>query len=216
RREAEEQLTVLVESSPAAILTLDRDGRVLAANQAADRLFGMTSSESLRGRSIDRYLPVLADALRLESGPEGFRTAAQCQGRRDSGQVFLAHTWFSSYRTPSGPRLAAIVVDSSEEMREREEFNLRHLMKYNRIAAAGVSHEVRNLCGAVSMLSVNLRDKHHLAGDEDYEGLVSLVNGLQRVASFDLHSRVHDELEQVPLQNVLDHLRIVIEPDWHD
>lgn len=217
RREAEEQLTVLVESSPAAILTLDHTGRVLAANQAADRLFGVVLSESLRGRPIDRYLPVLADALRLESGgPEGFRTAAQCQGRRDDGEVFLAHTWFSSYSTPNGPRLAAIVVDSSEEMREREEFNLRHLMKYNRIAASGVSHEVRNLCGAISLLSANLSHKYQLAADEDYEGLASLVKGLQRIASFDLHSRVHDELEEVPLQNVLDHLRIVIEPDWHD
>ncbi|HEX5226386.1 MAG TPA: ATP-binding protein [Bryobacteraceae bacterium] len=216
RHEAEEQLSVMVESSPAAILTLDREGQVLAANQAADRLFGVPSGQGLRGRSIDRYLPVLADALRLESGPEGFRTAAQCQGRRDDGDVFLAHTWFSSYSTPHGTRLAAIIVDSSEEMREREELNLRHLMKYNRIAASGVSHEVRNLCAAISLLSGNLSDKHRLAGDEDYEGLVSLVTGLQRIASFDLHSRVHADVEKVQLQNVLDHLRIVIEPDWHD
>jgi two-component system sensor kinase FixL len=217
RHEAEEQLSVMVESSPAAILTLDQDGRVLAANQAADRLFGVASTtKSLRGRAIDRYLPVLADALRLESGPEGFRTAAQCQGRREDGEVFLAHTWFSSYSTPHGTRLAAIIVDSSEEMREREELNLRHLMKYNRIAASGVSHEVRNLCAAISLLSANLSEKHKLAGDEDYEGLVSLVTGLQRIASFDLHSRVPADVEKIPLQNVLDHLRIVIEPDWQD
>jgi PAS domain S-box-containing protein len=216
RREAEQQLSVLVESSPAAILTLDRNGVILAANGAAERLFMIPETETLEGRSIAPYLPLLADALLLESGPEGFRTAAQCQGRRDNGEIFLADTWFSSYTTSEGARLAAIVVDSSEEMRDREEQNLKQLMNYNRIAASGVSHEVRNLCGAISLLSSNLREKHDLAGDEDYVGLVTLVKGLERVASFDLHSRVQNAVEAVELKKVLDHLRIMIEPNWHE
>jgi two-component system, LuxR family, sensor kinase FixL len=216
RREAEEQLSVLVESSPAAILTLDERGLVLAANRAANTLFTIPEGQALRGRSIDSYLPVLSDALRLEVGREVFRTAAQCQGSRENGEIFLAHTWFSSYQTSGETRLAAIVVDSSEEMREREEHNLRQLMKYNRIAAAAISHEVRNLCFAISLLSSNLRDKHELSLDEDYQGLVTLVKGLERIASFDLHSRVYDTFEEVPLQDVLNNLRILIEPDWQE
>src|ERR1700722_5022534 len=39
RRDAEEQLKVLVDSSPAAIFTTDAEGRVLLANDAAHRLF---------------------------------------------------------------------------------------------------------------------------------------------------------------------------------
>ena len=216
RREAEEHLSVLVESSPAAILTLEAGGRVLAANRAAHTLFTIPDGQSLEGRSIDRYLPVLSDALRLEAGREAFRTAAQCQGSRENGEIFLAHTWFSSYQASGETRLAAIVVDSSEEMREREEHNLRQLMKYNRIAAAAISHEVRNLCGSISLLSSNLRDKHELSLDEDYQGLVTLVRGLERIASFDLHTRVYETFEEVPLQNVLDNLRILIEPDWQE
>jgi two-component system sensor kinase FixL len=216
RREAEEQLSVLVESSPAAILTLDQDGVILAANRAAKSLFMIPEAQTLAGRPIAAYLPLLADALRLESGPDAFRTAAQCQGRRQNGEIFLADTWFSSYPTSEGTRLAAIVVDSSEEMRDREEQNLKQLMKYNRIAAAGVSHEVRNLCGAISMLSLNLREKHHLAGDEDYQGFLTLVRGLERIASFDLHSRVQDAVEAVELKKVLDHLSIMIEPNWRE
>jgi two-component system sensor kinase FixL len=216
RREAEEQLSVLVESSPAAILTLDQDGVILAANRAAKSLFMIPEAQTLAGRPIAAYLPLLADALRLESGPDAFRTAAQCQGRRQNGEIFLADTWFSSYPTSEGTRLAAIVVDSSEEMRDREEQNLKQLMKYNRIAAAGVSHEVRNLCGTISMLSLNLREKHHLAGDEDYQGFLTLVRGLERIASFDLHSRVQDAVEAVELKKVLDHLSIMIEPNWRE
>jgi len=216
RREVEEQLSVLVESSPAAILTLDQHGVVQAANRAANTLFDMSPGTTLQGKSIEPYLPVLSDALRLETGAEAFRTAAQCQGRRHGGEIFLAHTWFSSYLAPGGTRLAAIVVDSSEEMREREEHNLRQLMKYNRIAAAGLSHEVRNLCSSISLVSDSLRDKHGLSLDEDYQGLSTLVKGLERLASFDLHSRVHDNFQEITLQSVLDQLRIMIEPDWQE
>jgi two-component system sensor kinase FixL len=216
RQELQEQLTVLVESSPAAILTLDARGVVLACNRAADKLLLATEGESLRGRPIGAYLPVLADALKIDAGPEGLRTAAQCQGRRENGEIFLAHTWFSSCAAPEGPRLAAIVVDSSEEMRDREEQGLRHLLRGNRIAAAAVSHEVRNLCSAIGSVCSNLKERHQIGHDEDFQGLTTLVKGLQRIADWDLQGQTHDTVGEVMLQAVLDDLRIVIEPDWRE
>ena len=216
RREAEEQLKVLAESSPAAIITINGAGIVLAANKAADALFSISGENALRGRRIGDYLPVLSDALQYQSGSEGLRTAAQCQGRRENGEVFLAHTWFSSYTAADGPRLAAIVVDSSEEMRDREEQSLQQLMKGNRIAAAAVSHEVRNLCSAISLVCTNLTDKHSPIRDDDFQGLIKLVGGLERIASMDLQWRAQDTLEHVSLQEVLDDLRIVIESDWRE
>jgi two-component system sensor kinase FixL len=215
-RDLEEQLKILVESSPAAILTTDGAGEVLAANQAADSLFLIAKNETLRARNIADYVPLLGDALMLADRPEHFRTAAQCQGRKDNGDIFLAQVWFSSYPTPEGARLAAIVVDSSEEMRDREEQGLRQLMIGNRIAAAAVSHEVRNLCSAISVLCSNIRAKHTATHDDDLQGLSTLVQGLERIASWQLQSNVHDNLEEIPLQEVLDDLRIVIEPDWRD
>jgi len=215
RREAEEQLKLLVESSPAAILTLDHQGVVLAANKASDALFVIPAGETLLGRSITPYLPLLSDALGVGSG-EGFRTAAKCQGRRETGEIFLADVWFSSYRAPEGMRLAAIVVDSSEEMRDREEQNLQLLRRSNRIAAGAVSHEVRNLCGALSLLRANVEEKLGLSQDEDFKGFATLLKGLDRIARLELDARAHEELEEVPLQSVLDNLRIVIEPDWEE
>jgi two-component system sensor kinase FixL len=213
-RELEEQVKTLVESSPAAILTTDGAGTVLAANHAATALFLIPGSETLKGRNIGRYVPLLGDALTLAGRPEGFRTAAQCQGRRNNGEIFPAHLWFSSYLTPEGARLAAIVVDASEEMRDREEQGLRQLLAGNRIAAAAVSHEVRNLCSAISLLCANIRTKHGLTQDEDLQGLTTLAQGLERIASWELQSRVNDSLEEIALQEVLDDLRIVIEPNW--
>ena len=216
RREAEEQLKLLVESSPAAILTLDHRGVVLAANHAANMLFLIPEGEMLQGRRIAGYIPLLSDALGVESSVEGFRTAARCQGYRETGEIFLADTWFSSYRAPEGMRLAAIVVDSSEEMRDREEQNLRLLRRSNRIAASAVSHEVRNLCGALSLLRANVEEKLGLSQDEDFKGFATLIKGLDRIARLELDARAHEQLEDVPLQSVLDNLRIVIEPDWQE
>lgn len=216
RREAEEQLRLLAESSPATILTTDGRGVVLASNRAADALFAIPDRQMLRGRNIGAYLPVLAEALRVDVGRDGLRTAVQCQGNRENGEIFLAHIWFSSYISPEGPRLAAIVVDSSEEMREREEEGLQQLLRGNRIAAAAVAHEVRNLTVAMSLLASNLQRRQELAGDEDLRGLNTLLEGLQAIASLELRAKSLDEVEPTSLKEILDSLRIITEPAWRD
>src|SRR5260370_6245622 len=109
-------------------------------------------------------MAVLSDALQLDSAPEGFRTAAKCQGRRANGDIFLAHTWFSSYSAWEGTRLAAIVVDGSEEMRDREEQNLRLLHKSNRITAAAGSPEIGTLFRGMSLVLHHVRRETIAAG----------------------------------------------------
>jgi two-component system sensor kinase FixL len=215
RIRAEEQLRNLVESSPAAILTLDKSGTVIAANRATDTLLMLPPGQTVLGRNMGGFLPVLADALQYDPGPEGLRTAAECQGQRANGEVFLASTWFSTYFFDKELRLAAIVVDSSEEMRDREEENLRQLKEGNRITAAAVFHEVRNFSGAISVGLANLRDKHS-PDDEDFKALTSLAAGLEKVATLELKARASEALEEVDLHEVLDDLRIVIEEDWRE
>ena len=85
----------------------------------------------------------------------------------------------------------------------------------NQIAATAISHEVRNLCGAIAVVSANLRSSG-AGNEEDLQALTSLVSGLEHIASVDLRPRGQDTLEEVPLQVVLDDLRIVIEPQWRE
>jgi len=215
RREAEEQLRVLAESSPAAIVTVDKNGAVLAANNAANRLLLLPQGETLKNRRIVGYFPFLADALRFDADSVGLRTAVKCQAHRDNGEIFLAHMWLSAYLAPEGKRLAAIIVDSSEEMRDREEQGLNQLLTGNQIATAAIAHEVRNVCGAMAMLCEDLRQRHSLSQDKALRGLDNLVGGLEAIASFELQSKTH-EVEEVSLKEVLDNLRIVIEPAWRE
>ena len=141
RQDAEGQLQVLVESSPAAIVTIGLDGKIHLSNEAAQRLLA-PDSKPLRGQSINAYLPALQQVVQTQS-PTKFRTALQCTGQRNNGEVFLAGVWFSTYNTLSGRRLAAIVVDLSEDLRNREDLSLDHLLKSSRILMSAVAHEIR-------------------------------------------------------------------------
>ncbi len=213
--EAQENLKALAESSPAAILTLDNRARVLSGNLAAASLFGVEPGK-LVGLSVEECLPVLADALKFAPGSATFRTAAQCQGRRPDGIHFVAQTWFSTYDTLSGRRLAAIAVDVSDEIREREEQNLRHLIANNRIVAAAVSHEIRNICSGISQIYGRIAEARSHEGDGNFQALGALVQGLGKIAAFDLQARTRSTLETVELGEILDSLRIMIAPDWRE
>jgi two-component system, LuxR family, sensor kinase FixL len=216
RSEAEEYLRVLAQSSPAAIFTVDGSGLVLAANAAANRLFLLSADDPLQGRSIGSHLPFLAETLRKHNESLGLCTATQCQGYRGNGEIFLAHIWFSAYWTLEGKRLAAIVVDSSDEMRDREERGLDQLLTGNELVVAAMAHEVRNACEAMGMLCEDLEERYGLAHDRAFRGLDNLVSGLEVIASHELKSETADLTEEVPLREVLDNLRIVVEPAWRE
>jgi two-component system sensor kinase FixL len=216
RRQAEDQLKILAESSPAAIMTLDETGRILAANQAARSLFGADAESDMAGTEIKDLIPVIHDALQMADSGETFRTAAQCQGRRINGAPFHAHVWFSTYSTEAGKRLAAIAVDSSDEVREREESNLRQLLTSNRVLTAAVFHEIRNLCAAVSTAYANLTSVAGQTESPESRALGSMITALGQLASSNLHGTSREALSPVRLPALLDQFQIVAEPAWHE
>jgi PAS domain S-box-containing protein len=111
--EAQQRIRVLVETSPAAIVTVDERGFIELANAAAAELMTPQMGD-LIGQPIAAFLPELHHALRREEGPQ-FRTSMQCRGRRGNGESFLAEVWFSTYKEGRAPKLAAIIADVSEE-----------------------------------------------------------------------------------------------------
>ncbi len=214
KRAAEEQLEFLIESSPAAVLTMSADGEILLANPAAHRLLGIVEG-ALKGKRIGRYVPALGSIPLTGplTGGNFFRTEMQTRGQKESGEVFLANVFFSTYSTPLGPRLAALLVDSSEHLREREEASLEQLLAGSRILVAAVSHEVRNVCGAIQMMHENLVRGGLLKGNQDFEALGSLVEALNKIASLELKQSARaSDPGSANLHDVLTDLRIVLEP----
>jgi PAS domain S-box-containing protein len=214
RREAEEQLHVLVESSPAAIVTLDADGTILLANEAAQEMLA-SGGPALRGQNTCAYLPALFAAVQSRSW-KNFRTTLQCKGHRSNGEVFLAGVWFSTYSSSSGNRLAAIFVDVSEDLRSREDLNLDYLLTNTRILMSAVSHEIRNLCGAALVVHQNLTKVTALRGNADFEALGTLIQGLEQISAMELRSSPEQRRTAIELTSVLDEVRVIIETVGHE
>jgi two-component system, LuxR family, sensor kinase FixL len=216
RRDAEEQLKFLIESSPAAVLTATTGGTILLANSAAHRLLAIPAGE-LAGKDLNRYIPSLGRVPPVDDPAHAFCTEMQCRGERENGDAFLANVFFSTYKTRMGPRLAAVVVDSSEELRDREEFSRQQLLAGSRVLAGAVSHEIRNVCAAISNVHENLIRSGMLSNNKDFGALGLLVGTLNRIASLELkQSTSLLTVGAVDVREILDDLRIVLEPYSRD
>jgi signal transduction histidine kinase len=112
-----------------------------------------------------------------------------------------------------------MVVDVSEDLRTREELSLNQLLTGSRILVGAVSHEIRNVCGAIAMAHANLSrgaandgglTGNKLTGNKDFEALGSLIVALEKIASMELRNTT-DQATTVDLASLLEELRIVVE-----
>ena len=214
RKEIEEQLRVLVESSPVAIVTIDYTGAILLANEACQSLLAPDDAPIV-GQPIREFLPALQAAVQTQRSRQ-FRTELRCRGKRKNGEVFLAAVWFSTYATARGARLAAIIVDLSEDLRDREDLSLDHLLKNTKILMSAIAHEIRNLSGAVLVVHKNLSRLPDLQSNEDFRALGTLIEGLGKLSAMELRPAVDQHLDAIELSSLLDELRVLLEPSYRE
>lgn len=214
RRRAQEQLRLLAESSPAAILTMNSAGKIVAANRAAETMLQPT--EALQGQNIRDFIPMFYDALQLPSGIGEVSTSASAWARRGDGALVPATAWFSIYGEGSSRHLAAIVVDVANEVREREHAQYEQIVSHDRILASAVSHEIRNLCSAIFVVASNMERSTNISQHPDFAALKNLATGLRDLASVDLRRKAHMEISPVRLQDLVKEVRIIIGQDWID
>jgi signal transduction histidine kinase len=171
----------------------------------------------LPGRQIDRHIPALSKVPFRTGASPTFQSEMECRGERENREAFLANVFFSTYHTAIGPRLAALVVDASEQLRQREEANLEELLAGSRILVQAVSHEVRNVCSTMMIMYENIVRGGQLAGNKDFEALGVLVNTLAQSAASDLEETAETPRGRgVDLVDVFGDLRIVLDPYCQD
>jgi PAS domain S-box-containing protein len=207
RREAEQRLRILIETSPLAILTLNSRAEVELANESASGLLGF-DKQALQGKPVEPYLPLLSRMLHRGGG--NIRTNVEFRGQRLNGDIFLANVWLSTYETSDGPGLAAVVWDSSENLRDREGAGLDSMMATSRVLVGALSHEIRNLASAAA--SAHSAMAAEAPASENYQALGTLIRGLEKIASAGLQMASGREHVVSDLATVLDETRIVIEP----
>ena len=208
RRTAEDDARAMLESSPAAILTVDEDGSIDMANDAARKLLGLGETES-HDLNIGLYFPILLDILKAKKSLSLVRTMVECSGRKKNGEMFFAQVWVSSYKTPAGTKMAAVVADVSEQLRDREELGLQQLLMNSKIIVGAVSHEIRNLAAAADLLHNNLRKKFDVESSEDFDALGRVIDALRKVAADDVPASVEAALSGVDLNMLLHELQIL-------
>jgi signal transduction histidine kinase len=137
----------------------------------------------------------------------------QCRGESETGGGFLADVFFSTYKTALGPRLAAVIIDVSEALRDREVSGLDQLLAGSRILVGAMFHEVRNVYSAMAINYETLVRSGQLAGNKNFEALGALVGTLRRVAAAEFTRNATDSgATSMDLAHVLADLRLVLDP----
>jgi len=113
-------------------------------------------------------------------------------------------------RFPSGSRAC-----SSARVVEK---GVATTLKSGKILGA-VSHEIRNVCGAIAVVHENLRRSgalgQDLAQNKDFEALGTLITALEKIAAMDLRQTAN-QAAGIDLQSLLEELRIIVEPSFRD
>jgi PAS domain S-box-containing protein len=211
RSDAEQEARALVETSPAGVLTVDSGSCIARVNNAACRMLGFTEG-SPEGEPVDRYIPLLARLQESEQASRLTRTMVEVSGRRRNGETFFGQAWVSAYSAASGPCLAVILLDVTEQVRDREEGGLKQLLSSSRIVAGAVSHELRNLAAAASVLHLNLTKTLGLNDNADFRALGTVVESALKLASTELSDSTEDTLEGLDVGELLEDLRAIVSP----
>src|SRR5207249_7177147 len=86
----------------------------------------------------------------------------------------------------------------------------------SKVLVGALCHEIRNVCGAIAVVHSKLARDGRLAVTEDFNALGTLVQGLKEMAGLELRQTTQTVAESIDVRSVIEELRIVIEPSFHE
>ena len=193
--DANRHLSALVDASPLAVLTWDRDGRILTWNPAAERMFGWTAAEA-----IGRFLPQVQDEARdemlqfIQQGFEGATwTELELMRQRKDGTLIDVQISSAGLRDEHGriTAMMSVIADVTERKRAEklfraQELELRQREQLDAIGklAGGIAHDFNNLLTAIhgqALLALeDLRDDPRAANVEPIVDAAERAGALTR------------------------------------
>jgi two-component system cell cycle sensor histidine kinase/response regulator CckA len=170
-RLSEERYRLLFESSPLSILLFDPGTlRILAANTAAERLYGYTHDEFLSLRLVDLKVPEEVPALlRNLEAPAGHAWRGTTKHRKKDGT--LIDMEYSSHAVTLDGRNARITIGLDVTQRRQLEDQLRQAQKMEAVGqlAGGVAHDFNNMLAVIlsysALISLELDGESALIAD---------------------------------------------------
>ncbi len=143
--ESERRYRMIFDNSMDAILLTVTDGRILAANPAACRMFGREEREIVRkGREcvLDTTDPRLAQALEIRERTGRFR--GEINFKRSDGTVFPADLSCMVFESNAGHNLSCMVIRDMSEHKRMDEERDRQLDELRRWQAVMIDNSERN------------------------------------------------------------------------
>ncbi len=123
----------LLEAAPDAMITINRDGRIVLVNGPAERIFGYSRGDLL-GRPLEDLVPrlfrgqpapmskVLIGAFQLRQQSQGLFDLHDLHGCRRDGSTFPAEISLSPLETEDGLFTTAAIRDISDRLRVEAKF----------------------------------------------------------------------------------------------
>jgi PAS domain S-box-containing protein len=162
-RRTSETLQTLIDAAPLAIYTLDREGRVLSWNRAAEQMFGWPAAEVL-GRSLPIVLPGESAGFRASLdkvfGGEAVTGLQVKRSRRDGMKLDVR---ICAAPTPAADGSMEGVIAIVEDVTERKSLGeqLRQAQKMEAIGqlTGGIAHDFNNILTVVITNAALLADQ---------------------------------------------------------
>jgi len=118
RHRAQEQLEILINSSPASIVALSQEGQIVLANKSAHELLSVDPG-GLIGQPIGIYLPRLAEVRGTDRPP----STIECRAIRANGDPVLVWVAISTFISTAGSTTAAIFIGKAKTELRADEGN---------------------------------------------------------------------------------------------
>ncbi|MDI9637980.1 PAS domain S-box protein [Geitlerinema splendidum] len=161
-RETNEALEVLIDSSPAAIITLDREGRVKTWNHAAQDIFGWTQAEVLA-----KPLPIVPPEL-ARQGEDLFNQALQGEvfknlelpRQRQDGSVIDVTLSTAPLKNEQGEIVGVMGVLTDITTRKQAELALQQLLQRERLLRS-MQERIRRSLNLDEILETTVQEVRH-------------------------------------------------------
>lgn len=189
-QQAAERFRLVVESSPAAMVIVDRQGEIVMVNRQTENWFGYERDE-LIGNSVECLVPQRFHHRHV-SDRDGFLTEPQARpmgaghelfARRKDGSELPVDISLHPMQTRQGMLVMAYIVDLTDRKQAEQEVRKRHA--FERLAllgqlAGGVAHEIRNPLGVIRNAAYYLDMVKETLDDDARESVKEILEEVDR------------------------------------
>ena len=174
RRRAETWVSRLIDTTQDAVISIDRQGRIVLFNPAAEKMFGYTPQE-VQGRHVRLLMPEpyasehdsYIDRYERTRVPRAIGRVRVVSAQRKNGEVFPMELSVTEVGIDEEVRYAAFIRDVSERVRLQEQVLNRERLATIGITAAKLVHEIGNPLNGMS-IAIQLLERRlgKLSADE--------------------------------------------------